>query len=100
MGLKRAQDKAQQISCINNLKRVGIAAQMFAHEHEELFPNDFDSMAKELVNEKVTCCPKDKTVRYEILAPGVSHLEPSAVHARCPVHKIVVLADGRIQTTK
>lgn len=96
-GVKAARSKAQEINCINNLKQVGFGARLWAIQHDGALPPDFDSMKKELVSGKITCCPSDDTVQYEILSPGVADTDPSVVFARCPIHKISVLADGTVQ---
>jgi len=100
MALKRAKERAQEISCTSNLKQVGLAARLFANDHQDFLPKDLDSMTKELVNEKITRCPKDRTVRYKILSPGISEADPSVVYAQCPLHKSVVLADGSAHSLK
>jgi hypothetical protein len=52
-------------------------------------------MKKELVNERVTFCPKGG--RYEILSPGASESQPEIVYIRCRIHKNVGLTDGSAQ---
>jgi prepilin-type N-terminal cleavage/methylation domain-containing protein len=40
--LAKAKAKAQRISCVNNLKQVGLAYRMFSNEHGERFPWQMD----------------------------------------------------------
>jgi hypothetical protein len=95
-GLRSARNKAMQISCVNNLKQIGVASRTWALDHGDALPTDFASMAKELGTEKITCCPAGKGVAYEILSPGVMLSRPSVVYARCLVHDNVLLADGSV----
>jgi len=90
----RARNKAQAINCISNLKQVGLAARLWAVEHNDQLPPDFPSMRKELGSEKISCCPTDHVTHYEILSPGASPTDPFVVYARCSVHNNVVLGDG------
>ena len=46
--LAKAKDKAQRINCVNNLRQIGLAARMYANDHEEVFPKDFLAMQQEL----------------------------------------------------
>jgi len=85
--LARAKMKAQQIQCVANLKQVGTAFQIFAHDHNSLFPmevstNDggtlefvlssylisgqfyfqyrhFQALSNELAVPKLLVCPSD-----------------------------------------
>jgi hypothetical protein len=91
-----AKRKAVEITCINNLKQVGLAARIWANEHNSGLPPDLISMKKELGTERVTFCPADPTITYDILSPGMKTADPSTVYARCPFHKHIVLADGSV----
>ena len=90
-------ERATRTRCINNLKQVCLAARIWANDHGDLLPNNYDTMKKELANEKITFCPKDGTTRYEILSPGVSERQPEVVYVRCALHQIVGLVDGSVQ---
>jgi hypothetical protein len=98
LAVKTAKPKAQAILCTNNLKQLGITSLIWAIDHNHVLPNDLDSIKKELGSENLTCCPADKSKRYEILSPGASMRDSSVVYARCPVHNLVVLADGTVQS--
>ena len=89
-GLKKAKQRAQAISCLTNLKQVGLGARLWANDHSDKLPTDFPSGWPE----DVTCCPTDRSKRYEILSPGVSESDPTVVYARCPIHDHIVFADG------
>ena len=43
--LARAKGRAQAVSCVNNLKQVGLAARIWSNEHNEIFPPSFASMS-------------------------------------------------------
>jgi prepilin-type N-terminal cleavage/methylation domain-containing protein len=75
--LAKAKAKAQRIGCVSNLKQVGLAFTMWAHDNEDRFsfqmdPNDggsqtwtetwmhFMVVSNELSTPKVLRCPSDK----------------------------------------
>jgi hypothetical protein len=90
-------ERAERTRCINNLKQVCLAARMWANDHGDTLPVDYESMKKELANEKITFCPRDGTSRYEMLSPGVNERQPEVVYVRCVSHNIVGMVDGSVQ---
>lgn len=110
--LAKAKARAQQITCVNHLKQVGLAARMYASDHKEMFPLDFQSMSKELTTPKILVCPSDrgkvaaqaweqcvpeKNISYEFLRPGA----PTAgtereVIFRCTIHGNECYGDGSV----
>jgi competence protein ComGC len=111
--LARAKGRAQSVSCVNNLKQVGLAARIWSNEHNEIFPPSFASMSNELVKTTLLVCPQDKTkkpaanftelspaqnVSYEYLTPNAKEPDVAAqVVFRCPIHGNTVLGDGSVQ---
>jgi hypothetical protein len=87
-----ASERAMRIKCINNIKQVCLAARIWGIDHGDTLPGDYETMKKELVNERVTFCPKGG--RYEILSPGASERQPEIVYIRCAIHNNVGLTDG------
>ena len=82
--LARAKSKAQRISCVNNLKQIGLAMRLWASDHDEKFPWKIDQAegggrpvgsgnarvnlqfslaSNELVTTKILLCPSDTTRR-------------------------------------
>jgi hypothetical protein len=87
--------RASRIKCVNNLKQLGLAARIWAHDHGEVLPSDHESLVKHLKSPTIVYCPDGEgTVPFEILAPGVNETEPQVVYARCPIHNNVVTVDG------
>ena len=110
--LAKAKARAQSINCISNLKQIGLAARMYANDHEQTFPRDFLSMSNELVNPKLLVCPGDSSktrsldwstltpqnISYEMVSPGMKEDAASQVFARCPIHGHVCRGDGSVQS--
>ena len=59
--LAKAKDKAQQIHCVNNMTQIGLAAQIWATDHDDKFPPDFLSMSNELASPQILVCPGDRS---------------------------------------
>ena len=80
--LAKAKAKAQRISCVNNLKQVGIATRIYATDNQDRFPwqvpadeggsaeyiatketlnffRHWQALSNELINPKVVRCPRD-----------------------------------------
>jgi len=103
-----AKGRAQRISCISNIKQIGLAARMWANDHQEIMPTDFLTMSNELTTPKILTCAADtartraadwrvfdgSSVSYELLSPGADPRDPSIVFVRCPICNNVGLADG------
>ena len=106
-----AQQRAQRIACVSNLKQVGLALRMWENDNNELFPMGFLSASNEMNSPKILTCPGDSarqrannwqefngsSVSYEYLNPGGSSSDPSVVLTRCPIHNNVGLSDGSVQ---
>ncbi len=109
--MAKAKQKAQTISCVNNLKQIGLAARMYANQHGDVYPKDFVSMKDELSSPRILVCPADKSktpatswatfneadASYVIVTPGAKATDPQTVFARCPIHGNVCLVDGSVQ---
>jgi hypothetical protein len=111
--LARAKSRAQMIACSNNMKQIGLAARMYASDHNDSFPPDFRAMSNELNTPKVLVCPadKDKTkapdftqfdasqnVTYEYLTPNAKAGDVlNQIAFRCPIHGNTGLGDGSVQ---
>jgi hypothetical protein len=110
--LAKAKDRAQTISCVNQMKQVGLAARMWSNDNGGKFPPDFASMSNELVNPKILVCPGDSSktvaaswstfspgnVSYDYLEPGLDEnaARPQTVVFQCPIHGNVGMADGSV----
>ena len=111
--LAQKKQQAQQSNCISNLKQVGLAARIYANDHNENLPPNFLSMSNELNTPRILFCPGDSAhtraenfaqftpgnITYEFLRPGESlkTLNPSEPVFRCPIHGNMAYADGSVQ---
>lgn len=110
--MRKAKEKAQKNNCINNLKQFGLAVRIYAGDNNDVYPPDVLSMSNELSTPKILVCPADTSrspaknwgafspdaCSYEYLAVDGSDKEPERVLSRCPIHNVVGLCDGSVQT--
>ena len=67
MPLERARERAQQASCLSNLKQLALAALMYAQDHDEVFPradNWCDAISPYMKNDEIFKCPSDPEHDY------------------------------------
>jgi hypothetical protein len=109
--LQAAKEEAQSIACVNNLKQIGLAARLWAHDHNDVFPPDFLSMKDELNTPKILFCPADPTgvrvtewsqlnvasISYRFLNPNGNETDPSKLLSTCPIHGHIGRSDGSVQ---
>lgn len=108
--LAQAKAKALSIMCVNNLKQLGLAAQVWATDHRDVFPPNMEAMQPQIANPKILVCPGDTgwqpasdgstftaaNCSYEYLAASGSVADLNRVMFRCPVHGHVVLSDSSV----
>ena len=76
--LAKAKARARRISCVNNLKQVGLGFRLFSNDHGDKFPmalstnrqgtlefpeiaaRHFQALSNELVQTRILVCPEDK----------------------------------------
>jgi hypothetical protein len=110
--VKSAKQKEEEsTACVNNMKQIGLAARMWAGDHNAGFPLDFITMKDFLRSPTILVCPSDTTtvrvkdweqfnptsVGYRYLNPGGNESQPEKVLAVCPIHGHVLLSDGSVQ---
>jgi hypothetical protein len=80
----KQKEKALSVQCISNLKQIGLAARMWAHDHHtNILPLDWMAMKKELNTPRVLTCPADtnraRAISWEQFdVASVSYELPSA----------------------
>jgi hypothetical protein len=100
--LAAAKRKASSISSVNNLKQIGLAAQLFSGDNGNRLPTSFEEMSNELGTAEITYDPATGQ-RYTYLGGGLSvdRLKPDSVlafsapdeHGRCGV----LFVDGSVE---
>jgi len=114
--LAQAKGKAQSIHCVNNLKQIGLAARIYATDHNDTFPSNFLTMKNELSTPKILICPSDSNhavsvtltwdnfepsqSSYEFLTSGLTESTPGVekkVLFRCKIHGHECMGDGSVR---
>ena len=99
--LTKAKFKAQTLSAMNNLKQVGVAAQMAADENHGRLPASLDVLTNELVSAKVLTDPQTGESFIDIAGgENLDQLATNSVLAYSPADKkghAVLFADGRVE---
>jgi hypothetical protein len=110
--LAKAKSRAQTVTCVSNMKQIGLAARIWSGEHKDKFPPDFLTMSNELHSPKILICPGDKSkapaavwsqfdpnqnVSYEFLTPNANANEVQSAVFQCPIHGNIGLGDGSVQ---
>lgn len=109
--LAKAKEKAESITCCNNMKQLGLSVRVWALDNGDLSPPDILCMTNEMNTPKILFCPSDTgrkaakdwasytsaNCSYEYLAPATQDVEPFRVLFRCPIHGHVGLCDGSVQ---
>lgn len=110
--LAKAKGRAQQISCQNNLKQIGLAIRLWEADHPGAYPQDLLSISNELVRPKVLICPSERSrdrrsivtwsdfsmigSSYDYYGAGKKADDLRMVIVRCPIHNTVCYADGSV----
>jgi hypothetical protein len=102
--------RAQSRQCISNLKRIGLAARVWANENGDRFPPDYFTMREELATPAVLFCPaaptahpndwsqlNPATVTYTWHGATADERRPESTLATCPIHGHFGIADGSVQ---
>jgi hypothetical protein len=106
--MKKAQDRANQIKCLNNLKIIARAANAYATTNSTRLPETFAAMQPHLGSPRFLACPKsgvtimatrfdqfDATnITYQIVAPGTPAGDDSVIYIRCPACGNTLTANG------
>ena len=108
--LQKMKEEGQSMTCVNNMKQIGLAARLWANDHEGVFPQDFISMKDELGTPKILICPGETTatkvtewpqlnrasISYRFMNSNGNENEPEKVLVTCPIHLHVGLSDGSV----
>jgi hypothetical protein len=99
--LSSAKHKAQSLGAINNLRQIGLAAQMVAGENNGKLPASLDELTNGLVKPQILTDPvSGKPFVYVARGDNLDDLKSNDVLAYSPVDKdgrAVLLADGRVE---
>jgi len=116
-----AQQQAERIQCVNNLKQIGLAMRVWAGDNNDKYPPSLSAMTNELGTIKILICPSDTTKAFiGVMALGKGQITetpinddkfssykftvqpddetyPDCIVARCPIHHNYLMADGSVQ---
>ena len=115
--LARAKYKAQQITCVNNLKQVGLAYRIWAGDHKNNLPHSILDLTNELGTPNLLICPADPNhtrapagspavwnsanFSYEFLVFDVPEDQVlNRVIVRCPIHNNELRGDGSVMMVR
>ena len=109
--MAKAKSHASRVSCVNHMKLIGLAARMYANDHNDKWPANFQVMSNELNSTKILICPSDRTkqpandwaslteanVTYQFLiTPDSDPSKPQAPIFRCPIDGNTTMSDGSV----
>jgi hypothetical protein len=108
-----AQQQAERIQCVNNLKQLGLAMRIWAGDNDGKYPTSLVVMSNELSTVKVLICPSDKARKdyasltfgqfqdnmtsYKLQTQPDNENYPECIVGVCPIHHNYLLADGSVQ---
>lgn len=99
--LSSSKKKAQSMAAVNNLKQIGMAAQMVAEDNHGRLPASLDALTNEFVSDKELTDPETgKRFIYPAAGGNLNGLSSNAVLAYSPAEKkgrAVLFADGRVE---
>jgi biopolymer transport protein ExbD len=98
---------------VENLRHLGLAARIYASEHQGAYPSTVLAMRDEMPSPNVLVCPSDTErqpagswtefdpalhLTYEYAGESLRETDVQSVLFRCPIHRYVTLGDGSVQT--
>jgi hypothetical protein len=106
--------EARVVSCINYMKQIGLAARLYAKEHEGVFPPDFVAMSEKLTTPRILFCPaapdvvpvtewaqlNPAAISYQFLNPNGSDKDAQKPLTTCPIHGHFGYSDGSVYKGK
>jgi hypothetical protein len=99
--LSSSKKKAQAVTAMNNLKQIGLAAQIAAGDNNGKLPASLDALTNELASDKILTDPESgKPFVYIASGEKLDGLSSNSVLAYSSVDKkgrAVLFADGRVE---
>lgn len=97
--LSKSKARAQRIGAVNNLKQIGLAARIYAGDHDGKLPVSLEQMRDELGTDRVTVDPQTGQ-RFVYLGKELADVDAASVLAYSPAKeggRAVLFADGSVQ---
>lgn len=111
-----ASPEATAEACRNRLKNLGLAARMAAANRDGKLPDTFQELGRNLTKPVELICPGDaphlrsvpagwpefssNSTGYVLVTPGAEETSPTTVYLECPLHGLVLYADGFVDRKK
>ena len=90
--------EAQEAGCISNLKQLGIAARLYAKDHNKIYAGNLAQLQSYLQCESCSRCPSGQPYKSYLREATLEHI-PDAVLVHCEQHNRVLVADGSVHGT-
>ena len=102
--------QGEAVGCRKTMSSIAIAAQLWANEHQELFPRSLEVLSNEVGVTRILICPADHSRQpasswanitssncsYEIITPNLSGADKTNIFLRCKIHGYLAFADSRV----
>jgi len=91
--LKRVQEQARRVVCINNLGQIHKSMVMYSMEHQESYPSNLVSLARYLEEAEMLKCKSDK---WRSIAGSITNITAATADKYCSYNMITKGTDNTV----